>query len=409
MADEPEKLILGDTVIAALEQPPTDRFRHRWKEQRPLTHCENCGAELNGQYCAQCGQAAVDYRRSFRHVIVDVLDSFLNWDSKFFATLALLILKPWQLTNEYVGGKRVRHVNPLRLYLLASIVFFFAVNYSVKSLRIEPINLSPENRAEIFSELERENVAPEVRAKIEEALGKTMPPEKRAALEERLKNANLPEEARDAIQEQLDHGDVTRVARGIVEDAMKDLPPEARAKLEPLLQKAAEKPVVFKSDKNDPPNELGKWFEKRAKEKFGEQGTKFGLFITTLFTNLPYMMLCCVPLFALVLKILYLRRRIFYIDHLMYALHIHAFAYIGIMLIVLATLGLNRVVPGPIANWAIALLWIWFAIQIFLSIRRVYRQGWFISVIKFCLGGVAYLIVLSVALFITFLATLALP
>jgi hypothetical protein len=257
--------------------------------------------------------------------------------------------------------------------------------------------------------LERENIAPEVRAKIEEALGKTMPPEKRAALEERLKNANLPEEARDAIQEQLDHGDVTRVARGKVEDAMKDLPPEARAKLEPLLQKAAEKPVVFKSDKNDRPNELGKWFEKRAKEKFGEQGTKFGLFITTLFTNLPYMMLCCVPLFALVLKILYLRRRIFYIDHLMYALHIHAFAYIGIMLIVLATLGLNRVVPGPIANWAIALLWIWFAIQIFLSIRRVYRQGWFISVIKFCLGGVAYLIVLSVALFITFLATLALP
>jgi hypothetical protein len=409
MADEPEKLILGDTVISALEQPPTRRFRHRWKEQRPLTHCENCGAELSGQYCAQCGQAAVDYRRSFRHVIVDVLDSFLNWDSKFFATIALLILKPWQLTNEYVGGKRVRHVNPLRLYLLASIVFFFAINYSVKSLRIEPITLSPEIRAEIRTELDQENVAPEVRAKIEETLGKTMPPEKRAALEERLKNANLPEEARDAIQEQLDHGEVTRVARGKLEDAMKDLPPEARAKIEPVLQKAAEKPVVFQSDKNDRPNDLGKWFEKRAKEKFGEQGTKFGLFITTLFTNLPYMMLCCVPLFALVLKILYLRRRIFYIDHLMYALHIHAFAYLGIMLIVLATLGLNRVVPGAIANWGIALLWIWFAIHIFLSIRRVYRQGWFISVIKFCFGGVAYLIVLSVALFITFLATLALP
>jgi Protein of unknown function (DUF3667) len=409
MADEPRKLILGDTIIAALEQPPTRRFHRRWKEQRPLTHCENCGAELNGQYCAQCGQAAVDYRRSFRHVIVDVLDSFLNWDSKFFATLALLILKPWQLTNEYVGGKRVRHVNPLRLYLLASIVFFFAVNYSVKSLRIEPINLSPENRAEIFSELERENVAPEVRAKIEEALGKTMPPEKRAKLEERLKNANLPAEAREAIQDQLDHGDVTRVARGKVEDAMKDLPPEARAKLEPLLQKAAEKPVVFESDKNDRSDELGKWFEKRAKEKFGEQGTKFGLFITTLFTNLPYMMLCCVPLFALVLKILYLRRRIFYIDHLIYALHIHAFAYLGIMSIVLATLGLNRVVPGALANWAIALLWISFVLQIFFSIRRVYRQGWVISVIKFCFGGVAYLIVLSVALFITFLATLALP
>ncbi|PYL06508.1 MAG: hypothetical protein DME34_08760 [Verrucomicrobia bacterium] len=395
MADEPAKIILGDTIISALEQPPTRRFARRWKEQRPLTHCENCGAELTGHYCAQCGQPAIDYRRSFRHVIVDVLDSFLNWDSRFFATIALLIAKPWQLTNEYVTGKRVRHVNPLRLYLLTSIVFFFAVNYSVKSLRFEPINLSPENRAEIRAELERENVAPEIRAKVEEALGKTMPPEKRAALEERLKNANLPEEARDAIKEQLEHGDVTRVARGKLEDAMKDLPPEARAKLDQSLQKAAEKPVVFTSDKNDQPHELGQWFEKRAK--------------TTLFTNLPYMMLCCVPLFALVLKILYLRRRIFYIDHLIYALHVHAFAYLGIMLIVLATIGLNRVAPGAIANWAIALLWIWFVLQIFLSIRRVYRQGWLISVIKFCFGGVAYLMVLSIALFVTFLATLALP
>jgi hypothetical protein len=236
-----------------------------------------------------------------------------------------------------------------------------------------------------------------------------MPPEKRAALEERLKNANLPEDARDAIQEQLDHGEVTRVARGKMDDAMKDLPPEARAKVEQSLQNKAEKPVIFQSDKEDQADQLGHWFEKRAKEKFGEQGTKFGLFITTLFTNLPYMMLCCVPLFALVLKILYVRRRIFYIDHLIYALHIHAFAYIGIMLIVLATMGLNRVVPGAIASWLIALLWIWFAVQIFLSIRRVYRQGWLISVIKFCFGGVAYLMVLSVALFITFLATLALP
>ena len=57
---------------------------------------------------------------------------FLNWDSKFFATIALLILKPWKLTNEFLAGKRVRYVNPLRLYLLASILFFFAVNYRSK-------------------------------------------------------------------------------------------------------------------------------------------------------------------------------------------------------------------------------------------------------------------------------------
>ena len=77
----------------------------------------------------------------------------------------------------------------------------------------------------------------------------------------------------------------------------------------------------------------------------GEHGTKMGLFISTLFSNLPYMMLCCIPLFALVLKVLYIRRRIFYIDHLIYALHIHTFFYAAVMLIVLATIGLIRFAP----------------------------------------------------------------
>jgi hypothetical protein len=166
--------------------------------------------------------------------------------------------------------------------------------------------------------------------------------------------------------------------------------------------------MVFDSEeKTSTPFE--RWIEARAKEKMGEHGTKMGYFIATLFSNLPYMMLCCIPLFALVLKVLYIRRRIFYIDHLIYALHIHTFAYVGIMLIALATIGLDRAVPGLIAGWIIALLWIAFVVQIFLSIRRVYRQGWFISIFKFLFGGFAYLMVLVAALVATFFATFLLP
>jgi len=133
-----------------------------------------------------------------------------------------------------------------------------------------------------------------------------------------------------------------------------------------------------------------------------------GLFISTLFSNLPYMMLCCIPLFAFVLKVLYIRKGIFYIDHLIYALHIHTFAYLAVMLIVASTISLNRLIPS-FAVWFIALLWILFAVQIFLSIRRVYKQGWFFTIFKFFAGGFAYLIVLSVALAATFLITVALP
>src|SRR5712691_5969266 len=174
MADESVKLILGDTAITAVERSPGRRFFGRRKDRQPrklsgpLSHCENCGAQLTGRYCAQCGQAAVDYRRSFRHVIVDVLDSFLNWDSKFLATIGLLIARPWRLTNEFLAGRRVRYVHPLRLYLLASILFFFAVNYWAKS--IPPAKLSDQDRAEIQAELKNEDLPPEARAKIEQTL-----------------------------------------------------------------------------------------------------------------------------------------------------------------------------------------------------------------------------------------------
>ncbi len=378
MADEVTKLILGDTAISAIEQAPPRRrrfFGRRKKQRPPLTHCENCGAPLSGPYCAQCGQPAIDYRRSFGHVLVDVLNEFLNWDSKFFATIALLIVKPWRLTNEFIAGRRVRYVHPLRLYLLASILFFFAVNYGVKGLHLEPGKLGPKDRAELEADLKKEDLPPAAREELQALLRESPPPPAPSP----LTNAPTPPPAPGTGKQRREYG------------------------------KIGERPfVVFDSDKKSS-TPFERWIEARAKEKMGEHGTKMGLFIATLFSNLPYMMLCCIPLFAFVLKILYIRRHIFYIDHLIYALHIHTFAYTAIMLIVLATIGLNRVIPGPIAGWIIALLWIAFVVQIFLSIRRVYRQGWFFTVFKFFLGGFVYLIVLVFALAATFFVTVVLP
>jgi hypothetical protein len=381
MADEPTKLILGDTGISAIEQPGRRRFFRRRKNQRlSLTHCENCGAQLTGRWCSQCGQPAIDYHRSFRHVIADILDSFLNWDSKFFATIGLLITRPWRLTNEFLAGRRVRYLHPARLYLLTSILFFFVVTYWAKSIHLDPSKLSPKDRAEIEAELKKEDLPSEVRAKIEKAFKENPPPETSKTLE---------------------------ASKG------KDSSPVPEAKTEEASKKEAgpattdERPVLqFDSEPTTP---FEKWLEARAKEKFGEHGTNAQLFFVTLISNLPYMVLCCIPLFAFVLKILYIRKGIFYIDHLVYALHIHTFAYIAIMLIGLITMGLKRAAPPLLAGWIIGLLWFVFAVQIFLSIRRVYRQGWFFSIFKFFTGGFVYLIVLCIALAATFFITLALP
>jgi Protein of unknown function (DUF3667) len=397
VADEVTKIILGDTAISAIEHatPRRRRFFGRRKKQRPpLTHCENCGAALSGLYCGQCGQPAIDYRRSFGHVLVDVLNEFLNWDSKVFTTISLLIAKPWRLTNEFVAGHRVRYVHPLRLYLLASILFFFAVNYGARGIRFDPTKFPDEKRAEIAAavadkreeieaELKKEDLTPEQRQKVQKALDYLTKPTSSAT------TTPTPEETPSP----------TPAAPGAS--------PTAESSQQTYGPVGNRPFVVFDDAKSTTPFE--RWIEGRAKEKMGEHGTKMGLFISTLFSNLPYMMLCCIPLFALVLKVLYVRRRLFYIDHLIYALHIHTFFYAGIMLIVLVTIGLNRFAPGAIAGWLIALLWIAFVTQIFLSIRYVYRQGWFFTIFKFLFGGFVYLMVLLAALAVTFFATLVLP
>ena len=381
MADEPTKFILGDTAISAAEEAGRKRFFHRENREPQtlsgLTHCENCGTLLTGHWCAKCGQPAIDYRRSFRYIVVDLLDEFLNWDSKFFRTLGLLLVRPWKLTNEFLAGHRVRYVHPLRLYLLASILFFFAVNYWAKSIHLQPGKLTSENRAEIAAALDKQNLTPDQRAKVERALNMAnMSPEVAAIMAAKRKDTTQEETAT----------------------------PRATA-----TSKETATPLIDFSPAKNPSTPFEKWIETHAKEKIGDHGTNLQLFVKTLISNLPYMMLCCIPLFALVLKLLYVRRKVFYIDHLIYALHIHSFAYLATILIILATVGLNRVASGASAGWIIALLWIAFAGQIFLSIRRVYRQGWFISVFKFFFGGFVYLIVLVAALAVTFFITLALP
>src|SRR5215469_2322812 len=391
MSDEPAKIILGDTAISAFEGTQGRRRIGGGKDSGPpLTHCENCGAELQGHWCSQCGQPAIEYRRSFRHVVSDLLNEFLNWDSKFFTTIALLILKPWRLTNEFLAGKRVRYANPLRLYLLASILFFFAVNYGAKRINIDPSKIGAKDRAELQSDLKNTDLPPQAREKIEEFLRESSP----SPAPSPLTSASSPAPAAVSPSPKTD-----------------TTPPRAESESNEQKKeygKINERPfVVFDEGKSTTPFE--RWIEARAKEKMGEHGTKMGLFIATLFSNLPYMMLCCIPLFAFVLKILYIRRRIFYIDHLIYALHIHTLFYTGIMLIVLATIGLTRVIPDAITGLLITLFWIAFVTQIFLSIRYVYRQGWFFSIFKFLFGGFVYLMVLVFALAITFFATLVLP
>jgi hypothetical protein len=86
--------------------------------------CLNCGAPLTGTFCATCGQRDIPPYPSVRELVVDAAAEFSGWDGRLATTLRDLVRYPGRLTHEFLEGRRVRYISPLRLYLVASLVYF---------------------------------------------------------------------------------------------------------------------------------------------------------------------------------------------------------------------------------------------------------------------------------------------
>jgi hypothetical protein len=86
--------------------------------------CLNCGTAIAGKYCHSCGQASDVHVLSMREIAGDVTHSLLHLDSRVWQTLKLLVLKPGELTREFIAGRHQSYLPPFRLYLAISILFF---------------------------------------------------------------------------------------------------------------------------------------------------------------------------------------------------------------------------------------------------------------------------------------------
>jgi hypothetical protein len=93
------------------------------------TSCLNCGAMLQGPYCAMCGQRAGLGHPTVHELLHELVHEFVHVDGKILQSIRLLFLRPGQLTKECVEGRRARHVSPLRLYLTFSVLFFAVTAY----------------------------------------------------------------------------------------------------------------------------------------------------------------------------------------------------------------------------------------------------------------------------------------
>lgn len=93
-----------------------------------MKQCLNCGAQLDLAFCPQCGQKNKSYNLSFRELFSHFLEELLDVDARVLSSIRLLFTKPGFLSKEYVKGRRISYLPPVRIYLVASILFFLSLS-----------------------------------------------------------------------------------------------------------------------------------------------------------------------------------------------------------------------------------------------------------------------------------------
>lgn len=104
-------------------------------------HCLNCGSKLKGRYCHACGQQATSTTPTIRGIIMEYFYNAMLWEPKSLRTIWLLIRRPGFLTKEFLSGRYVSHVHPLKLNMFMLFVFvtLFMLFSGTENASIQPI------------------------------------------------------------------------------------------------------------------------------------------------------------------------------------------------------------------------------------------------------------------------------
>jgi hypothetical protein len=284
-------------------------------------NCRNCGTAVADHYCPHCGQETRLHMPSFMEFAHEFISHYVALEGKLWGTFARLLFRPGALTNEYLAGRRRRYVEPLRLYLTLSILFFALIKLS----GVHVFDTAPDT-------------APGVVAGAPAAHGS----------------------ARDAGQDAED-----------------------RLRLGASLPKGLEGwPAV-----------------RHAVERFDALSDKEkGKMVSSgFFRYAPYAMFALMPVFALYLKILYLGTGRRYGEHLLFALHANAFAFVMFSAFALMPEGFFKFV-----------LFCWLLAYLPWAMRRVYRKSWWSTALRWAALVVLHLLSMAGAIAVTMLLGIAL-
>ncbi len=310
---------------------------------RQNPHCLNCGYTDEGEFCSNCGQRKIRVRKRFIMLIGDFFDNYFNFDSKLSRTLLPLLFRPGFLTNAYRNGERSAYFVPIRLYIFISIVLFLILPlYNFQSGNGLQIDLEPDfdttSRISELDSLADANLADTASADSIDVLGTIFP---------KFKSVGAYMAYYDSLPEPKRPGYFTHL----------------------IAQRS------FRILEDDP-----KSVSKDVVKEF--------------FNQFPKIAFLLLPIFALLLKMLHLRKPFYYEEHFIHSLHFHGFVFLLLLLLL------------PFSDFTgvfLLLLAVLPAIYLFVSLRKVYGGSVWSALGKLITIVLVYAFVFTSALIFTFL------
>jgi hypothetical protein len=303
----------------------------------PEDQCENCGALLDGPYCSECGQRAADRIVPVWHMINEALESLFQLDLRVFRTFPKFVFLPGRLTKEYLHGRRTRYIRPFRLYLFATFVLFAVVALTTTGgfgLVLDPqgtARLNPPNTGVSVGG------APDTSVTSDSGSSLFGDPKERE-----------------------------RIARALESDS-------SSIEIDGLADPATDRRI-----------------ERVLRAKSAQAVRNPRQFLGALIDRGPYLMFLMLPVFALLLKLLYVRHGRLYAEHIIFSLHVHAFAFFAFATGIL--------LDQPDVGWVnTAGTWIGASslLYLVLAMHHVYEQGILMTTLKASILLVTYTILLS--------------
>ena len=360
---------------------------HRLSAASAASACANCEAPLNGQYCALCGQRARARMITVWQLLREVSEVLTTLDSRLWRTLSSLLFRPGRVTADYLKGRRVRYAPPLRMFLGASLIFFFAVAIGDRFDLGDDVTVT---------------IGDEPTTAIE-ALEET--PEERPASGGPDGEAPGSDTADETAADSSAEGQksFSFVIGGDDEEAGADADGTAGEATEDETESedpCADIEISLSEDMNlarDFLNEIR--VTAICRKIVDDHGASFG---RALLDNIPIMMFLFLPLMAGVMKLLYRFTGRYYVEHLLFLVHYHAFFYLLLSVALISGWIFNGV-TAP--EWPSTLLGIATSIYVpfylYRAMRVVYQQGRALTLVKYFSLGFAYFMALLVMFIIT--------